>query len=242
MAAAVTLPTPRAAPRPHVWEPIKLWRRRLAARVMRSRVSARKFSIISNDCFGGMAYEELGRRYDSPFVGLFVLPEDYMQLLRKLRFYCEQPLMFTAQSRHSKVNEWREIIQKQYPIGMLGDGVEIHFLHYLNESDAQAKWERRVQRIHWDNLLVKICWHEDPRMEPWLREFDAMPFPHKVSLVPREVAGVRSAVPLRDYTTDGTAQYWRAHLHFDVAAWLHTGRVGGRPHLRLLDWLLYWHY
>jgi len=38
---------------------------------MRRRVTARDFTIISNDCFGGMAYEEMGMRYDTPFVDCF---------------------------------------------------------------------------------------------------------------------------------------------------------------------------
>ncbi|HWN95234.1 MAG TPA: DUF1919 domain-containing protein [Methylomirabilota bacterium] len=240
--AAITLPTPGTAPRPHVWEPLKVWRRRVAARWMRARVTNRDFTIISNDCFGGMAYEELGMRYDSPFVGMFLVPEDYMQLLRGLRRYCEEPIQFKAASRHSAINEWREVIRKQYPIGVLGGEVEIHFLHYAARDEAEAKWTRRAQRIHWDNLLVKICWHDDARMESWLGEFDGMPFSRKLGLVPHELPGLRSSVALRGYTTDGTAQYWIAHRHFDVAAWLNRGVIHRGSCGRLLDWLLYWHY
>jgi uncharacterized protein (DUF1919 family) len=240
--AAISLPTPRTAPRPHVWEPLKIWRRRLAAQLMRRRVTNRDFTIISNDCFGGMAYEELGMRYDSPFVGLFVVLDDYMQLLRRLRFYCEQRIEFKSQSRHSQINEWREVIQKNYPIGVLGGEIEIHFLHYASHEEAGAKWTRRAQRIHWDNLLVKICWHDDLRMESWLREFDQMPFARKLALVPQRIPGVGCTVPLANYTTDGTGQYWASHLHFDVAGWLNDGSIRRLTAGRALDGPLYWHY
>ena len=241
--AAISLPTPRVAPKPHVWEPLKLWRRRVAAQIMRARVTNRDFTIISNDCFGGMAYEELGMRYDSPFAGLFLVPEDYMQLLRNLRPCCEQPIRFKEYSRHERINAWRQnIIQRPYPIGVVGDDVEIHFLHYGNREEAEAKWTRRAQRIHWDNLLVKICWHDDERMASWLREFDAMPFERKLGLVPQEIPDVRSAVALRNYGTDGTWQYWSSHLHFDVAAWLNCGAIRRLTWTRALDWPLYWHY
>ena len=240
--AAITLPTPGAAPRPHVWEPLKVWRRRFAARLMRRRVTNKNFTIISNDCFGGMAYEELGLRYDSPFVGLFVVPEDYLKLLRDLRASCSGPIHFKATSRHRQINEWRETIRKAYPIGVLNDEVEIHFLHYADREEAEAKWARRAARIHWDNLLVKICWHDDVRMESWLREFDEMSFPRKLALVPRTFPALRSCVALPNYSTDGTAQYWMAHRCFDVAEWINGGAIRLGTWGRLLDSLLYWHY
>jgi uncharacterized protein (DUF1919 family) len=238
----ISLPPPAVAPRPRAWEPLKLWRRRLAAGIMRARVTNRDFTIISNDCFGGMAYEELDMRYDSPFVGLFVMPNDYMRLLSNLR-WCQQPLQFKTESRQERINIWRaNVLQKMYPIGVLGDDVEVHFLHYRSRDEAAAKWERRAQRIHWDNLLVKICWHEQECMESWLREFDAMPFARKLALVPRAMPDVRCAVALQGYSTDGTWQYWSSHLHFDVAQWLNTGAIRRVTWTRALDGMLYWHY
>ena len=181
-------------------------------------------------------------RYDTPFVGLFLGLEDYMRLLRRLKFYCESRIEFASQSRHEEINAWRDLIQKPYPIGVLGGDVEVQFLHYASREEAEAKWARRAQRIHWDHLLVKICWHDDSRMEPWLREFAGMPFTKKLALVPRAILGLSEAVCLPDYTTDGTAQYWRSHLHFDVAAWLNTATLRPKSRTRPLDWLLYWHY
>ena len=210
---------------------------------MRARVANRDFTIISNDCFGGMAYEELGRRYDSPFVGLFLVIEDYMQLLRQLRPCCEQPVRFKAESRHRAINEWREtVIRKNYPIGMLGDDVEIQFLHYASREEAESKWTRRALRINWENLLVKICWHDDSRMESWLHEFEAMPFARKLALVPQTFPTLRSAVALPNYSTDGTAQYWMAHRYCNLAAWLNNGVIRHSSLERAIDWLLYWRY
>jgi uncharacterized protein (DUF1919 family) len=87
-----------------------------------------------------------------------------------------------------------------------------------------------------------MCWHDDPRMEEWLREFDELPFPCKLSLVPRPIPGLKHPVVLRDYTTDGSAQYWSAHRHFDVAAWLNDGTIRQATMACTLDALLYWHY
>ncbi len=239
--AAITLPPPGTAPRRRVWEPLKVRRRRLAASVLRRRVSNRRFSIISNDCWAGMVYEELGIRYETPFVGLFLVLDDYMRLLRRLRFYCGTKLEFRTQSRHEAINAWRESIGRHYPIGRLDD-IEIQFMHYATEEEAEDKWTRRVQRINWDNLFVKICWHDDPRMEGWLREFEALPFARKLAFVPRAVPGLSCTVPLPEYTTDGSAQYWRSHLCLDVAAWLNRGVICRRSGAQRMNWLFYWHY
>ena len=209
---------------------------------MRQRVTTRDFTIVSNDCWGGMAYEELGRRYDTPFVGLFLMPEDYARLLPRLRFFCESQVEFTPHSRHEQINAWRESIGKQYPIGVLGGDIEIQFLHYASVEEAKEKWTRRAARIHWNRLWLKTCWHDDPRMEEWLREFEKLPFPHKLSLVPRRIHGLKHSVVLRHYTTDGSAQYWSAHRNFDVAAWLNEGTIRRFSGAHLLDAFLYWHY
>lgn len=234
----LALPTAVHAHKPHWWEPLKIRHRRLAARVFRARVRNRDFTIISNDCFGGMIYEELGFRYHSPTVGLFLVPEDYMRFLRRLRWHCEQPLSFRDKSQHEAINTWREQIQREYPIGVLSEDVEVQFLHYASQAEAEAKWARRVQRIDWGNLLVKTCWHDEPRMAAWLAEFDAMPFPRKLALVPNG-RKYSSAVSLPRYTTDGSWQHLLAHRAFDLAEWLNTGTIRRKAWLRLLNWMLY---
>lgn len=239
--ATITLPG-TATPKPRAWEPLKIWRRKLAARLMQARVKSRDFTIISNDCFGGMAYEELGMRYESPFVGLFIVPEDYVRLLRALRPSIERPLQFRAESRHPRINQFRAEIQRAYPIGVMGDEVEIQFLHYPSQEAAADKWQRRARRINWSKLRVKMSWHEVPCIEDLLRDFDQLPLPGKLILVPQVIAGTRHCVALRDFSTDGTQQYWRAHRGFNVAAWLDQGDIRGATAGRLLDRVLYWHY
>lgn len=223
-------------------EAFKIARRELAARMMQLRVRSRNFTIISNDCFGGMAYEELGMRYESPFVGLFVVPEDYVRLLQNLRESVEGPIRFRAESQHERINAWRAETRRRYPVGVIGDGVELHFLHYLDPATAESKWRRRVARIHWHNLRVKMGWHEHPRIEALLQEFDALPFESKLIVAPQPIPGTRSCIALRDFSTDGTQQYWRAHKAFDVAAWLERGEIRRVTWTRAVDWPLYWRY
>lgn len=43
------------------------------------------------------------------------------------------------------------------------DSIEIFFLHFHSEQEAREKWERRVQRINWNRLLIKLMIKMDVR-------------------------------------------------------------------------------
>jgi uncharacterized protein (DUF1919 family) len=209
---------------------------------MRQRVRSRDFSIISNDCWGGMAYEELAMRYESPFIGLFIVPRDYVRLLRNLRHSLEASIEFRTHSRDDEINAWREKIGRFYPVGVLPNDVEVHFLHYSDAAQAEAKWSRRCARLNWKKLRVKISWHNDPEIVALLREFDELPFKAKLILTPHKIVPARHCIALKDFSTDGTQQYWRAHKALDVATFLESGNIRRATASRILDWLLYWHY
>ena len=52
-------------------------------KLMRFRLKKKKFSIISNDCWGGSVYLDLGIPYTSPTVNLFMLFND---IIKKIYF------------------------------------------------------------------------------------------------------------------------------------------------------------
>ena len=69
-----------------------------------------------------------------------------------------------------------------YPIGVLSNGknlIEIFFLHYHSEQEAKEKWERRVQRINWNKLLVKFN-DQNGCSEAEVNKFMETPFKNKV--------------------------------------------------------------
>lgn len=63
-----------------------------------------------------------------------------------------------SESKHSS-----DLIRKgqtDVPIGVLDD-VEVIFLHYHDAQTALDKWNRRVKRINWDNLIIKFSYMND---------------------------------------------------------------------------------
>lgn len=139
------------------------------------------FSIISDNCWGGFVYQYFGMPYLSPFIGLFVFSSEYVRMLQSLEDYMREELRFIVH-RDSKFAG--ELVKNgtlgKYPIGILGD-VELHFLHYDSEDEAYQKWRRRVSRINYENLLVKMC-DRDLCTESLINDFCSLNYKNKVCI------------------------------------------------------------
>ena len=205
---------------------------RILKLIVRSRVRPRDFSIISNNCWGADTYPILGLPYLSPFVGLFIMPDCYLRLLNDFRTTIRLPLQFKNESHHPEINELCSSENQYYPIGCIGDDIEIHFMHYESREEAASKWLRRIQRITPDDnkLFVKFCDSNVPT-DDQLRQFDKLPFSHKVCFTGRPRPDLKSAVWIREFEKTGhveNVQFMRHYgAYFDLADWL-NGKTG-RP-------------
>lgn len=129
----------------------------------RKRINCVNFSIISNNCWGGMIYESYGLLKQSPTCGLFFMAEDYINFLENLDKCLNVKLDFIS-PKESKYKDNPIVANDSrfgnYPIGILrlSDeiNIEIFFLHYRSESEAYEKWTRRCQRVCWDKMIVKF--------------------------------------------------------------------------------------
>lgn len=139
------------------------------------------FSIISDNCWGGFVSRELGLPYNSPFIGLFLFSPDYIRMLKNLNYYLSQPLTFISASESMYAEEMKSYgTYNKYPIAKLFD-IELHFLHYDSNEDAQDKWERRLKRINYNNLIVKFS-DRDLATENLIKEFDSLTYARKICL------------------------------------------------------------
>lgn len=174
-------------------------------------------SIISNDCWGGFMYRYLKLPFHSPFIGLFVMPGDFVRLLRNPgRLQGELTFIPKSGSRHLAHIHHTSI----YPVGVLPTGEEIHFLHYASEAEARDKWTRRLKRIDWDNAIIKLSdnYHITPQM---MQDFDALPYPEKVLFTGTPHPELRCAVYLPEFAELGrTAEriHKISHRYWDFVA------------------------
>lgn len=155
----------------------------------------RTVSVISNNCWGGFMYQSCHCPYNSPFVGLYMYAPEYIALLRNLRENLQQPLRFIR----TEDSKYKDIVNPQYLIAVLGDtGIEIVFMHYHLKEEAVEKWNRRMKRIDWDNLLVKFS-DTDGATDAEIAEFDSLPFAHKVCFTAKPHPSCPSVIPMPEY-------------------------------------------
>lgn len=185
----------------------------------RKKIINKKFTIISNNCWGGLVSRDFNFQQRSPFVGLFIMTPDFIKLISNLEYYLEQDLKFVTESKFEQVNLQRKV--SSFPIAMLDD-VEIDFQHYKSEKEAYEKWNRRKDRMVWDNLYFKLsekynCTYND------LKHFDELPFENKLIFTKKKYDNLKSAVYIPDFNLKKEMYHYKKY--FNVVQWLNTGKI-----------------
>lgn len=146
----------------------------------------RDFTIIANNCWGWKVYNQLGMPYRTPFIGLHINGPCFIKLLKNLPYYLQQELTFVYCSKYDDK-------KYSYPIALLGNDIEIHFVHYDSEDHARGTWQRRVKRINWDNLFIKMCdgYYATPEL---IKEFDTLDFENTVCFTAKPYPSLTSCV------------------------------------------------
>lgn len=177
-------------------------------------------SLISSNCNGAFILHDLNLQFRSPFVNLWMWPEDYIRFLRNMEYYLACELTFIDENDVS------------YPVGRLED-IKIYFQHYQSEQEAKAKWDERRKRIDLENLFILFsdrdgCTYED------LKEFDSLPYKNKVVFTNKQYPDIASAFYIKGYeskTCVGACYEYvnkfsgkRIYDQFDYVAWFNEGK------------------
>lgn len=105
----------------------------------KKKLTKESFSLISQNCIGGVFCHDMGREFLSPTINLYFKAKDFIELVNDLEYYMslELDMDFTY----------------EYPVGRLGS-LEVHFYHYKTAAEAKTAWERRKKRIDYENIVV----------------------------------------------------------------------------------------
>ncbi len=147
---------------------------------VKKSIKNKDFTIISNNCWAGRCYQYLDMPYLTPTVGLYFFADEYLRFVSDLHYYLSIELEFIKPENSKYYNELKIRNQLNRPIGKLGD-VEIVFLHYKTETEAKEKWDRRKQRVNFDNILIKFS-RMDLCTEEHIKKFDSLNFKNKFIL------------------------------------------------------------
>lgn len=194
-------------------------RRNTLNRQNAARLKNQDFSVFASNCNGAVMLHDLGRRFDSPFVNLWVRPEEFLRFLREPKRYLACELSFIREDGIG------------YPIGLLDD-VRLYFQHYGSEEEAARKWRERSGRIHWDNLFILFT-DRDGCTDEHLRAFDSLPYKNKIVFTRQEHPDIASAVYIRgfeDAASVGVLSEFRPGASgrryfddFDYVSWFNGG-------------------
>ena len=117
------------------------------AGLLRRKLKNKDFTIICSNCIGGIIYNRLGLQFRSPTINMWMHQRDCIRLMKDLREYMNADLEF-IESKYS------------YPVAKLKD-ITLYFNHCDTEEEARNDWNRRKQRINYDNLYLIIFDRED---------------------------------------------------------------------------------
>lgn len=109
------------------------------------KLKTKDFTIISQNCIGGVIYHDLGLKFNSPTINTYIKAPDFIKFISNLEYYLSLDLIVF----------WDE----KYPIGRLDD-IYIHFMHYNSCTEAIDSWNRRKQRVNLKKILV-LCTDRD---------------------------------------------------------------------------------
>lgn len=140
---------------------------------MRQKLGDIPFTIFSNNCLGGVFYHDAGRMFSSPLINTAMDGEDFVRFLERPQYYLQQPMKFITWPGHN------------YPIARLDD-IEIRFVHYHSNEEAEAKFRERAQRIVWKNIFVVATNHDGLNQPQWMTRFDRLPYANKLMYTSHE--------------------------------------------------------
>lgn len=195
----------------------------------KKRINNTDFTIISNNCWGGICYEYFGLRKQSPTVGCYFFAEDYLRFIRNLKDYLETKLEFIPleESKYKKeITEFGESNKENLnsPIGRLDD-IEIVFLHYKDKFEAYDKWNRRIERVNYNNLIFKFS-QQNKCSKDHIKQFNNLILPGKKICFTKERIPSPSNIFIYGYEKEDNLQdsyCWRQN--YNLYEFINTGKI-----------------
>ena len=131
---------------------------------MKKKLRQNDFTIIASFCGGGTLYHDIGMRFLSPTINMAFDGKDFCTFCENLR---DNVLQEITEYKTDKVT---------YPVGRIGDDIEIRFVHYKTFQEAKEKWEERAKRINYEKIFIMATDRDGMSSEECIRRFDNLPY------------------------------------------------------------------
>lgn len=183
----------------------------------------KSFLLLSNNCWGVELYKSLSIPYNSPMIGSYVQPNDYLHILKNLDELASTSIQFSFQTRCG--------IIKPYPIGMWGPHIQLHFIHETDLEIIRLKSQRRLTRMKkyietGQQVFAKFDDRECATPDHF-RSFHHLDRFAKISFSIRKYVyhdNIEVNISGNYYTVgDGYSLYSKRYKYFDIVHFIKTG-------------------
>ena len=151
----------------------------------RRRLTNESFTLVANNCVAGAVYQDLSLEYLTPFVGLYMNPNDFVRLCSSFEHYMGMDLVEKKQSEFP------------FPVGQIEE-ITIYFMHYQSYDEALSKWNSRKKRMNFSRLGF-ILVQRDGCTEEDMQEFDSLEVTNKIILTTSVYPNLKTSIFLRHF-------------------------------------------
>lgn len=116
------------------------------------RLRHKDFSILSQNCVGGVLYHMLGMQMLSPTINMFIEDENFLKLAQEPYKYIHdlEPFPIMEQYCDGKIDP--------HPVIGVGD-IRLNCLHYQSCEQAIKDWNRRRKRFNFGKMFaISTTW------------------------------------------------------------------------------------
>ncbi|MGI5867991.1 MAG: DUF1919 domain-containing protein [Kiritimatiellia bacterium] len=175
-------------------------------------------SILSNNCLGGLICHDVGIKFDTPTVNLWMTCDDFIGFMENLPEMLKEEVVEIPQEA------------SLFPVGQLAGRITLNFTHYRSFVDAKDAWNRRRIRVDFNRIVVVMADNSDLSDEA-IRRFKQLPYPKKMFVQSRrkfEILGDCGLLAEGDFSkgfniTDFSGWNGRRFYHqFDFVGWLNS--------------------
>lgn len=162
---------------------------------LKSKIRNKDFTLITNNCIGGVIYHNLGMKFLSPTINLSIRGEDYLAFVKNLKEYTSCPLI--------EVTEYNS----NYPVGKLIptnhnlNPIIVYFQHYKTFSEAKEKWNIRCKRMNFNNIYFIWEFYDNLYNIDLIKQFSRLGNNYK-ALLHKDIEGVENSFVFKKYNND----------------------------------------
>lgn len=180
---------------------------------LQRRLKNDDFSIICSNCIGGIISNRLNKQFLSPTVNMWIRQDDFLKFVCNLKEYISKEIVFIESTY-------------EYPVGKLDD-ITLYFNHSLNAKEAKKDWDRRKNRINYDNLFI-IMYDRDGITKTDIRKLESVACKNKIVLSDKEYGNLDYVLAIKKSGRPYGEQYldkdWLGRRtfekKFDFVKWL----------------------